>query len=62
MSVRADLGQEHLNHIGFVHGGLYAKMLDVALAMTVIFWPEADNLLRGIPMSLTVQCMPCFRV
>ncbi|MDC0062908.1 PaaI family thioesterase [Candidatus Puniceispirillum sp.] len=54
-SLSVDLLAGHLNPLGLVHGGLYAAMLDVALAMTGSFRPAPDDLLPGLTLSLTVQ-------
>ena len=54
-SLRVDLVPEHLNPLGVVHGGLYAAMLDVALAMSGSFRPAPDDLLPGLTLSLTLQ-------
>ena len=54
-SLRVDLVPDHLNPLGLVHGGLYATMLDVALAMSGSFRPAPENLLPGLTLSLTLQ-------
>ena len=54
-SLSVDLVPGHLNPLGLVHGGLYAAMLDVALAMSGSFRPAPDNLLPGLTLSLTLQ-------
>ena len=54
-SLIVDLVPGHLNPLGLVHGGLYAAMLDVALAMTGSFRPAPDDLLPGLTLSLTLQ-------
>ena len=54
-SLKVDLSHEHINPLGLVHGGLYATMLDVALAMTGSFCPAPGNLLPGLTLSLTLQ-------
>ena len=54
-SLSVNLVPDHLNPLGFVHGGLYATMLDVALAMSGSFRPEPDDLLPGLTLSLTLQ-------
>ena len=54
-SLCVDLMPSHLNPLGLVHGGLYAAMLDVALAMTGSFRPAPDDLLPGLTLSLTLQ-------
>ncbi|MDC3235177.1 PaaI family thioesterase [Candidatus Puniceispirillum sp.] len=54
-SLSVDLLPGHLNPLGFVHGGLYAAMLDVALAMSGSFRPAPDDLLPGLTLSLTLQ-------
>ena len=54
-SLSVDLMPGHLNPLGLVHGGLYATMLDVALAMTGSFRPAPDDLLPGLTLSLTLQ-------
>jgi uncharacterized protein (TIGR00369 family) len=50
-----DLMPDHLNPLGVVHGGLYATMLDVALAMSGSFRPAPCDLLPGLTLSLTLQ-------
>ena len=54
-SVRVDLNGDHLNPLGLVHGGLYAGMLDVALAMSGSYRPAPDGLYPGLTLSLTTQ-------
>ena len=54
-SLSVDLLAGHLNPLGLVHGGLYAAMLDVALAMTGSYRPAPDDLLPGLTLSLTLQ-------
>ena len=54
-SLSVNLVPGHLNPIGFVHGGLYATMLDVALAMTGSFKPPPEDLLPGLTLSLSMQ-------
>ena len=54
-SLSVNLVPGHLNPLGLVHGGLYAAMLDVALAMSGSFRPAPDNLLPGLTLSLTLQ-------
>ena len=54
-SLSVDLMPGHLNPLGLVHGGLYATMLDVALAMTGSYRPAPENLLPGLTLSLTLQ-------
>jgi len=56
-SLSVDLVPGHLNPLGLVHGGLYAAMLDVSLAMSGSFRPAPDNLLPGLTLSLTLQCL-----
>ena len=53
--LRVDLRSDHLNPLGLVHGGLYATMLDVALAMSGNFRKAPDDLLPGLTLSLTLQ-------
>ena len=50
-----DLVPDHLNPLGVVHGGLYATMLDVALAMSGSFRSAPGDLLPGLTLSLTLQ-------
>jgi len=54
-SLSVDLMPGHLNPLGLVHGGLYATMLDVALAMSGSYRPAPENLLPGLTLSLTLQ-------
>lgn len=54
-SLSVNLVPGHLNPLGLVHGGLYAAMLDVALAMSGSFRPAPDKLLPGLTLSLTLQ-------
>ena len=54
-SLSVDLMPDHLNPLGLVHGGLYAAMLDVALAMSGTYRPAPENLLPGLTLSLTLQ-------
>jgi uncharacterized protein (TIGR00369 family) len=54
-SLRVDLTHDHLNPLGLVHGGLYASMLDVALAMSGSFRPAPEGLYPGLTLSLTTQ-------
>ena len=61
-SLRVDLVPDHLNPLGLVHGGLYATMLDVALAMSGSYRPPPDDLLPGLTLSLTLQCFAPLRL
>ena len=54
-SLQVDLTHDHLNPLGLVHGGLYASMLDVALAMSGSYRPEPEGLYPGLTLSLTTQ-------
>jgi uncharacterized protein (TIGR00369 family) len=54
-SLKVDLTHDHLNPLGLVHGGLYASMLDVALAMSGSYLPAPDGLYPGLTLSLTTQ-------
>ena len=54
-SLKVDLTRDHLNPLGLVHGGLYASMLDVALAMSGSYQPAPDGLYPGLTLSLTTQ-------
>ena len=54
-SLRVDLTHDHLNPLGLVHGGLYASMLDVALAMSGSYRPAPEGLYPGLTLSLTTQ-------
>jgi acyl-coenzyme A thioesterase PaaI-like protein len=47
-SLRVDLTHDHLNPLGLVHGGLYASMLDVALAMSGSYRPAPEGLYPGL--------------
>ena len=61
-SLSVDLMPCHLNPLGLVHGGLYATMLDVALAMSGSFRPPPDDLLPGLTLSLTLQYLSSMRL
>ena len=61
-SLSVDLVPGHLNPLGLVHGGLYAAMLDVALAMSGSFRPAPDDLLPGLTLSLTLQYLTPLRL
>ena len=54
-SLKVDLTHDHLNPLGLVHGGLYASMLDVALAMSGRYQPAPKGLYPGLTLSLTTQ-------
>ena len=54
-SLQVDLSHDHLNPLGLVHGGLYASMLDVALAMSGSYRPAPGGLYPGLTLSLTTQ-------
>ena len=54
-SLQVDLTRDHLNPLGLVHGGLYASMLDVALAMSGSYRPAPEGLYPGLTLSLTTQ-------
>ena len=54
-SLRVDLTHDHLNPLGLVHGGLYASMLDVALAMSGSYRPAPEGLYPGLTLSLATQ-------
>ena len=61
-SVQVELGADHLNPLGLVHGGLYATMLDVALAMCGSYRPEPEGLYPGLTLSLTTQYIAPMRL
>ena len=54
-ALKVDLTHDHLNPLGLVHGGLYASMLDVALAMSGSYQPAPEGLYPGLTLSLTTQ-------
>ena len=54
-SLKVDLTHDHLNPLGLVHGGLYASMLDVVLAMSGSYRPAPEGLYPGLTLSLTTQ-------
>jgi uncharacterized protein (TIGR00369 family) len=54
-SLQVDLTHDHLNPLGLVHGGLYASMLDVVLAMSGSYRPAPEGLYPGLTLSLTTQ-------
>ena len=54
-SLQVDLAHNHLNPLGLVHGGLYASMLDVVLAMSGSYRPAPEGLYPGLTLSLTTQ-------
>ena len=54
-SLQVNLTHNHLNPLGLVHGGLYASMLDVALAMSGSYRPAPERLYPGLTLSLTAQ-------
>ena len=54
-SLHFDLPHDHLTPLGLVHGGLYASMLDVALAMSGSYRPAPEGLYPGLTLSLTTQ-------
>ena len=54
-SLQVDLTRDHLNPLGLVHGGLFASMLDVALAMSGSYRPAPEGLYPGLTLSLTTQ-------
>ena len=54
-SLKVDLTNDHLNPLGLVHGGLYASMLDVVLAMSGSYRPAPEGLYPGLTLSLTTQ-------
>ena len=54
-SLQVDLTHDQLNPLGLVHGGLYASMLDVALAMSGSYRPAPEGLYPGLTLSLTTQ-------
>ena len=49
------MSHHHLNPLGLVHGGLYASMLDVVLAMSGSYRPAPEGLYPGLTLSLTTQ-------
>ena len=61
-SLSVDLSPGHLNPLGLVHGGLFAAMLDVALAMSGSYRPVPDDLLPGLTLSLTLQYLTPLRL
>ena len=54
-SLQVNLTHDHLNPLGLVHGGLFASMLDVALAMSGSYRPAPEGLYPGLTLSLTTQ-------
>ena len=61
-SLQVDLACNHLNPLGLVHGGLYASMLDVALAMSGSYRPAPEGLYPGLTLSLTTQYIAPLRL
>ena len=60
-TARVDLMAQHLNPAGLVHGGLYATMLDVVLAMSGCYRPPPEVLIPGLTLSLTTQFLSAMR-
>jgi uncharacterized protein (TIGR00369 family) len=46
-------GPEHLNSLGFVHGGVYATLLDAALGHAATWVSVQGNVRRSVTLSLT---------
>lgn len=51
--VELQIGPQHLNSIGIVHGGVYASLLDVALGHAVSFCTVPGNWRFSTTVSLT---------
>jgi uncharacterized protein (TIGR00369 family) len=51
--VELEIGPQHLNSIGIVHGGIYAALLDVALGHAVSFCPVPGHTRYSTTVSLT---------
>ncbi len=49
------VGQQHLNSVGIVHGGVYMSMLDVALGHAVSFCTVPGNFRFSTTVSLTTS-------
>ena len=61
-SLQVDFTHDHLNPLGLVHGGLFASMLDVALAMSGSYQPAPEGLYPGLTLSLTTQYIAPLRL
>ena len=53
--VRLQIGPQHLNPAGLVHGGVFSTMLDVVLAMTGSYSPPPLVLMPGLTLNLNTQ-------
>jgi uncharacterized protein (TIGR00369 family) len=51
--IHLDIGPEHLNMLGFVHGGVYATLLDAALGHAVGWSAEPRQRRPAVTVSLT---------
>ena len=53
--VRLQIGPQHLNPAGLVHGGVFSTMLDVVLAMIGSYSPPPLVLMPGLTLNLNTQ-------
>ncbi len=51
--VELEIGPQHMNSIGIVHGGVHASLLDVALGHAVSFCPVPGRTRYSTTVSLT---------
>lgn len=51
--VELEIGPQHMNSIGVVHGGVHASLLDVALGHAVSFCPVPERTRYSTTVSLT---------
>jgi uncharacterized protein (TIGR00369 family) len=53
--VELEIGPQHMNSLGIVHGGVHAALLDVALGHAVSFCPVPDRTRFSTTVSLTTS-------
>ena len=53
--IELEIGPQHMNSIGIVHGGVYASLLDVALGHAVSFCPVPGRTRYSTTVSLTTS-------
>ncbi len=51
--VELDIGEQHLNRSGIVHGGVLTSLLDTALSLAGLYCPVPGHVRKGMTLSLT---------
>ncbi|MDY7577084.1 PaaI family thioesterase [Herbaspirillum sp. RTI4] len=53
--VELDIGPQHLNLAGTVHGGVLASLIDVAGSLSGLYSPNESDMRRAVTLSLTTN-------